>query len=334
MGNSPSQAMDSHLNLLADSEGTARDQGDRETLMCWDWRAWDYYVHCVERRLVLDAMKKLTGRYIQEPTRTDFLQEIVSLKAETDRLILRSQAFVDEKYGLQVDEMIKASGGRAERLADQTGSFAVSVQHLSNQQSARMSTLSDNTIDSTARLMVPENQLIPRSADVGHRTSMFVCNCADDVAEVFSSMKRAEAAVATMLRQEHEANHDNQVTQGQSTAHPRNPYANSSMSAFPVRATYAAATDHTDKVIGAEVYNMDQLRSLSKGLDLYARRGGLMTLARRLYDDAAAYYSRIRVPRQTPRGIIRSSKITISPEVIAAPVEQGGFGILPPGEYE
>jgi hypothetical protein len=69
------------------------------------------------------------------------------------------------------------------------------------QQSSRMTTLSSNTLIGTARLIVRHPELIPGHGDVRHRTSMFICNRADDVAEICATMKAAETAVLTMLKQ-------------------------------------------------------------------------------------------------------------------------------------
>jgi hypothetical protein len=59
---SPTQAMTRHLKLLAASEGPAKYQHDEKTLMCWDWQAWDHFIHCAERRLLLGYRRERSRR--------------------------------------------------------------------------------------------------------------------------------------------------------------------------------------------------------------------------------------------------------------------------------
>jgi hypothetical protein len=110
--------MTEHLELLATSYAPHSNQHNGKTLLCWDWRPWDYYVHCVEKRLILDAMERLTDRYVKGPARVDILDELKDIKADTDQLILDSQCFANESYMTEVDCIIKGSGGPTNHWGD------------------------------------------------------------------------------------------------------------------------------------------------------------------------------------------------------------------------
>lgn len=284
-------------------------------------------MHCAEHRITLNAMDRLTRRYIKGGAHDDISRELESLKTGADEMIFRSQAFANEKYSAQVDEMIAASYGRAERLAGHTGRFAVSVEHPNGQKSGRMSNVDGNS----TRLTVQDEEFIPGRADVVHYTSMFMCSRADDVAEVFSSMKAAEQAVQTMLNQGHEANPKGQDIQVRSMVYLRNLYDRGSLCASPASATHAAAASYPTMGVGTDAAFSDKLRSLANGLDMWARCGGSISMARRLYDDALKFFSKPRVWLPQPNGKRHFVTVRVPPEVVEAAPEHGGLGILPPG---
>ncbi|KAJ5489506.1 hypothetical protein N7539_004396 [Penicillium diatomitis] len=333
IGECPRQAMKRYLNSIIGTEGLGSSQYDGVTLLCWDWRAWDHYVHCVERRLMLNAMERLTERYVCGPALPDILAELQQLKAGTDELICKSRWYAAEQYKKQVDEMISVSGGSASRLNNCTGRFAVSVKMPLDQQLDRRSLLSGTSNIDSSRLVIWDSWLIPGSADVRHRTSMFVCNRADDVAEILRSMNHAEAVISTALAQDHKTDSKEEVTQIRSMVYLRSPRPSGSIRAFPVRAMYAAATAHPDKIASIQASYAAKLRSLAKALDTWARCGGWIGMARVLYDDALKFFSKTRVWQYTAAGGRAPVDVRVPREIIEASPERGGLGISPPGVY-
>lgn len=129
-----------------------------------------------------------------------------------------------------------------------------------------------------------------------------------------------------MLEQGHRANPKKQVMQWGTLVYLRILYANGSMRAFPARSTYAPATGHPDKGAGSEVAYYGKLRAVSKGLDMWVRRGGFMPMARALYEDAFQFFSRTRV--YLPVNTIttrRTIRVRIDRNVIGAAPEHGGW---------
>jgi hypothetical protein len=124
IGTTPNQAMTEHLNLLAISSGPDSNKDNLKPLPCWAWCAWDYYVHCVERRLILDAMEGLTRRYVKGRALSDVLNELIDIRADTDGLIRESQSFADAWYKTEADRIIEGSGGRDKSLEQYAGKFA------------------------------------------------------------------------------------------------------------------------------------------------------------------------------------------------------------------
>lgn len=337
IGESPVQAMARYIHPMTATEGKDGYIAEDKALLCWNWQVWDHFVHCAERKLMLHAMRTLTERHIREPQKADMLTELDKLIAGTEALIFRSQSYADERYRAAVDEIIVASEGQARRLPRHTGKYAVYIEHPNGQQSGRSSRLEDNTITGTARLRVRDSELLGRTASLRHRTSLFVCNRADDVTEVFRRYQDAVAAVSTLLEQGHRAN-KKQVVQWRSMVYLRTLYAGGSVRAFPARSVYAAATAHPDKgeaSSGDDAF-YEKLRSISKGLDMWAWRGGFMRMAEVLYEDARKFFSRTRIwlPKDKRAGKKQHfRRVRVPPEVLAAAPENGGLGILPPGQY-
>ncbi|KAJ5121006.1 uncharacterized protein N7515_008967 [Penicillium bovifimosum] len=145
IGESPTQAMARHLNLAVASERRDVDMHDGKVIMCWDWQAWDHLVHSAERVLVLQAMLKMSRKYLSGAILKDVETELLALVASADELVFRSQAYADERYSQVVDDIITASEGRARRLPGHAGQFAISIDKPNGQQSGRKSTLEGNT---------------------------------------------------------------------------------------------------------------------------------------------------------------------------------------------
>ncbi|CCD33020.1 RNA dependent RNA polymerase [Aspergillus foetidus dsRNA mycovirus] len=332
IGESPAETMGRHINLIAASEGPAHYLSDGRILVAWDWSKWDHYVHVAEHMVVLKAMRQLIRRYIRQEVATDMLREIDRIEEGHRVAIFRCQAYADDHYSRVVDEIIKGSGGRARRVGD----TAVEVTNPAGQQSGRRTTLEVNTIIGTSRLLVRDSELLGRGASLRSRTSMYVLNRADDVAEVFRKYQEGKAAVEKMLEQGHLANPKKQVAQWRSIVYFRILYAGGAMRPFPPRAVYAAASGHPNKGSGGELDAISKLRSISSGLEMWARRGGWLGMARALYDDAERFFSKTRVwtrachlnPKHPP------DVVRLSPALLHAAPENGGAGILPVGVYE
>jgi hypothetical protein len=169
IGTTPNLAMTEHLELLAASYGPYSNQHNGKTLLSWVWSAWDYYVYCMDKRLILDPMERLTDRYVQGPARVDVLDELIDIKADTDELILESQSFGNECYKTEVGRIIKGSGGRDKSLGRYTSKFAASARLPAGQDLG----LSDDSLKDTApRLTVGHTEPIPNQPTVYHRTSL------------------------------------------------------------------------------------------------------------------------------------------------------------------
>ncbi|UQZ09636.1 RNA-dependent RNA polymerase [Fusarium solani alternavirus 1] len=331
MGESPAETMARHLNLVSASCGPAHYLADGRVLVAWDWSKWDHFVHLAEHVVVLQAMGDLVRRYVREGVREEMLAELEYIERGHREAVFRSQVFADEQYGKIVDQVIADSAGRAQRLND----TSVLVRNPAGQQSGRRTTLEVNTIIGTSRLLVRDAELLGSMAHLRNRSSVYVLNRADDVAEVFSCYKKGVDAVNKMLEQGHRANPKKQVAQWRSIVYFRILYCNGAMRAFPPRAVYAACSGHPDKGSGSETSPVEKLRSVSSGLEMWARRGGWMGMAKALYDDARRFYSKTRVWTKESwlHGAAPKTTILDSRTLEAAP-ECGGMGILPVGVYE
>ncbi|UPH33984.1 RNA-dependent RNA polymerase [Cordyceps chanhua alternavirus 1] len=332
IGESPADTMARHLNLVVASKGPVQYLSDGRILVAWDWSKWDHYVHMAEHLVVVRTMRKLVSRYVRPEVAPDMLRELDVLERGHREAIFRSQAFADEHYSRLVDDIVSGSGGRAKRLND----TSVWVREPAGQQSGRRSTLETNTIIGTSRLLVRDAEITGRSASLKSRTSIYVLNRADDVAELFESYAAGKRAVEAMLAQGHLANPKKQVAQWRSIVYFRVLYSGGAMRAFPPRAVYAAASGHPNKGSGSEQSGIDKLRSVSTGLEMWARRGGWMTMAKALYADAEDFFLRTRIWTQechlNPRA--QPVRFKLAPEVLHAAPESGGVGVLPPGQYE
>ncbi|QYY49562.2 RdRp [Fusarium oxysporum alternavirus 1] len=331
MGESPAETMARHLHLVHASIGPARYLSDGRVLVAWDWSKWDHYVHLAEHVVVLMAMRDLVKRYVRGDVAQEMLDELDYIERGHREAVFRSQVFADEQYGALVDKIIGESRGRAVRLND----TSVLVKEPAGQQSGRRTTLEVNTIIGTSRLLVRDSELTGAGAHLRNRTSMYVLNRADDVAEVFSCYKKGVAAVEKMLEQGHRANPKKQVAQWRSIVYFRILYCGGAMRAFPPRAVYAACSGHPDKGSGSETSPVEKLRSVSSGLEMWARRGGWMPMAKALYEDALKFFSKTRVWTKESWVSKKPPKVTIlDPGTLRAAPECGGLGILPVGEYE
>nr|WBU10533.1 RNA-dependent RNA polymerase [Ilyonectria crassa alternavirus 1] len=333
IGESPTQAMARHAQLVGASRGQRVYMRDGRLLTAWDWQKWDHFYHNAEKVIVLQTMRELTGNHVRSEVRSEMMREIDDLIGKHSKMVYRSQAFADEYYGKLADEVIAKSGGRAYRLDGREGDVSIMVETPNGQQSGRKTTLECNTIVGTSRLLVRDAELLRTHASLGHRVAMYSLNRADDVAEVHTCYKNGVDAVNTMLAQGHRANPKKQVSQWRSVVYLRILYAGGTMRAFPPRAVYAAATGHPDKGAGSESAFMDKLKSASKGLDMWVRRGGFMRMAQALYADIERFFSKTRV--WSVRGDKRKFEVkTIPRAVLHAAPENNGLGILPPGVYE
>jgi hypothetical protein len=332
IGESPPETMARHINLVVASRGASHYLADGRILVAWDWSKWDHFVHMAEWLVVLKAMRKLVLRYVRLEVQPDMLRELDMLEAGHREAVFRSQAYADQHYSRVVDEIVKSAAGRARRL----DSTSVLVTDPAGQQSGRRSTLESNTIVGTSRLLVRDAELLGCSANLRSRTSLYVLNRADDVAEVFAKYEQGKRAVEKMLEQGHLANPKKQVAQWRSIVYFRILYAGGTMRAFPPRAVYAACSGGPNKGSGSESSGIDKLRSLATGLEMWARKGGWYGMARALYDEAERFFSKMRVwtrechlnPKKRP------DVVRIAPEVLHAAPEMGGVGILPVGQYE
>jgi hypothetical protein len=151
----------------------------------------------VEKRLILNAMERLTRRYVKGRSLSDVLNELIDIRADIDGLIRESQSFADACYKTEADCIIEGSGGRDKSLGQYAGKFAIPTRFLKGQDCG----LSHDALKDagTARLIIRDTELIPNRATVYHRTSLFACNRADDVTEVLALMKTAQIAVDTIL---------------------------------------------------------------------------------------------------------------------------------------
>ncbi|URY16699.1 putative RNA-dependent RNA polymerase [Dactylonectria torresensis alternavirus 1] len=332
IGESPTQAMARHAKLAGCTRGKRHYMVDGRLITAWDWMKWDHFYHCAEKVLVLQAMRRLTARWLRGEVRGQLIAEIDDLISKHEEMVYRSQTYADAEYSKRVDELIAQHGDRASRLPGDAGATSVLIKRPNGQQSGRKTTLECNTIVGTARLLVRDAELLGRRAALGHRVALYTLNRADDVAEVHATYAAGVAAVNKMIEQGHRANPKKQVAQWRSVVYLRNLYAGGSMRAFPPRAVYAAATGHPDKGAGSESSYMDKLRSVSKGLDMWMRRGGWMRMARCLYADAEKFFSSTRVWHDHG-GVRRFSRVKIAVAVLRAAPENGGLGILPPGCY-
>lgn len=333
IGESPVQAMVRHCKLVGNTIGRQHYMRDGRLITAWDWMKWDHFYHNAEKVMVLQVMRELTARYIRHEVRGEMLAELDDLIGKHHQMVYRSQAYADEEYGRRVDELLAKYPGKAKRLDGREGETSILVVEPNGQQSGRKTTLEGNTIVGTARLLVRDAELLGKTAHLKHRTALYVLNRADDVAEIHATYERGVAAINKMLEQGHRANPKKQVAQWRSVVYLRILYAGGAMRAFPPRAVYAAATGHPNKGAGAETAFYDKLRSCSKGLDMWVRRGGWMRMARAIYDDVEHFFSRTRVWYDTG-GKRRAHVIRIAKDVLHAAPEHGGLGILPPGEYE
>nr|BDQ13829.1 RNA-dependent RNA polymerase 4 [Diaporthe alternavirus 1] len=338
VGESPIQAMERHLRTVGMADDYDGYRFDGQVLVCWDWRAFDHFVHCAERKLMLQAMVQLTERFCRGEARRDMLHELDQLIAGTEELIFRSRAFAEDKYKEAVEQILSKEPGRATRLAGHAGQYAIAVKNPQGQQSGRFSTLLGNTVIGTTRLLVRDAELMGRTADLRHRTSIFVLNRADDVAELFSEFQLAVKAIQTMLDQGHKANPKKQLVQWRACIYLRILYAGGTMRAFPARAIYAAATASPPKGTGGDMTIAEKLGSIAKGLDMYVRRGFLSKMAGALYDDARRFFSRGRLwlppDSRGRRPKQRFMRVQIAREVLEGATEHGGMGVLPPGQYD
>lgn len=66
-------------------------KSDGRVLMCWDWQAWDHFFHATERMLILQAMLKMSEKYLQGVVLRDVRAELLTLIKSTDRLVLASE---------------------------------------------------------------------------------------------------------------------------------------------------------------------------------------------------------------------------------------------------
>ncbi|BAV56306.1 RNA-dependent RNA polymerase [Fusarium poae alternavirus 1] len=333
IGESPTEAMARHAQLVGATRGSRVYKFDGRLLTAWDWQKWDHFYHNSEKVIVLQVMRELTGHFVRPAVKAEMLRELDDLIDKHSRMVYRSQAFADEYYGKLADEVIASSNGRAYRLDGREGEVSIMIEKPNGQQSGRKTTLEANTIVGTSRLLVRDAELLGTRASVKNRVALYSLNRADDVAEVHACYKRGVDAVNTMLAQGHRANPKKQVAQWRSVVYLRILYAGGSMRAFPPRAVYAAASGHPDKGAGSESAFIDKLKSCSKGLDMWVRRGGFMRMAQALYADVERFFSKTRV------WAIKGDKRTFTTKVIpvaalrAAP-ENNGLGILPPGVYE
>nr|WPT28599.1 RNA-dependent RNA polymerase [Colletotrichum fioriniae alternavirus 1] len=333
IGESPTQAMARHAQLVGATRGKRCYQSEGKLITAWDWMKWDHYYHNSEKVIILQVMRELTAHHVRSDARPQMLAELDDLISKHFEMVYRSQAYADEYYGKLADEVIASSGGRARRLDGEAGKTSILISMPNGQQSGRKTTLECNTLVGTSRLLVRDAELTGGRASLGNRTALYVLNRADDVAEVHATYEKGVAAVNAMLLQGHRANPKKQVAQWRSVVYLRILYAGGSMRAFPPRAVYAAATGHPDKGAGSEVSFLDKLKSASKGLDMWVRRGGFMRMAQAIYADIERFFSKTRV--WTTMGDKRSFKIrTVPPAVLHAAPECGGLGILPPGVYE
>jgi hypothetical protein len=332
IGESPTQAMTRHAQLVGASRGQAGYMADGHLLTAWDWQKWDHYYHAAEKLLVLRAMRELSEEFMPDNLKREMVEQLDALYEHHETLVYRAQSFADDYYGKKVDDLIAKYPERIKRLDGEEGRVSVLVKNPNGQQSGRYSTLESNTIVGTSRLIVRDAELMGKSPHLGHRVALYRLNRADDVAEVHSTYKRGVAAVEMMLRQGHRANPKKQVSQWRSIVYLRILYAGGSMRAFPARAVYAAASGHPEKGQGAEISFMDKLKSISKGLDMWVRRGGFMAMAQALYSDAEEYFRKTRVWTKR-RGAPTATRVVVPVEVIRAAPENKGLGILPPGSY-
>jgi len=331
IGESPAETMARHLHLVQASVGPARYLHDGRVLVAWDWSKWDHFVHLAEHVVVLQAMRDLVRMYVREGVREEMLAEIDYIERGHREAVFRSQVFADEQYGRVVDSVIAGSKGRAVRLNE----TSVLVKDPAGQQSGRRTTLEVNTIIGTSRLLVRDSELLNVGANLRSRTSLYCLNRADDVAEVFATYRRGVEAVNMMLGQGHRANPKKQVAQWRSIVYFRILYAGGAMRAFPPRAVYAACSGHPNKGNGGEISPVDKLRSISSGLEMWARRGGWMKMAKALYEDARKFFSKVRVWTKESYLSGRAPRTTIIDEMtLRAAPENGGMGVLPVGEYE
>lgn len=164
IGESPAQTMARHINLAVTSERLMSYKSDGRVLMCWDWQAWDHFVHAVERVLILQAMLKMSETYLQGVVLHDVGAELLTLIESADKLVFRSQSYADERYASMVDGILPKAGGRARRLPGYGGRFAIKVNQPNGQQSGRRSTLEGNTLIGTTRLLVRDAELLGRDA--------------------------------------------------------------------------------------------------------------------------------------------------------------------------
>nr|UXE43348.1 RNA-dependent RNA polymerase [Fusarium avenaceum alternavirus 1] len=333
IGESPTQAMARHAQLVGATRGSRVYIQDGRLLTAWDWQKWDHYYHNAEKVIILHVMRELTGTFVRPGVKKEMMAELDDLIDKHSQMVYRSQAFADEYYGKLADEVIAKSKGRAYRLDGKEGEVSIMVKAPNGQQSGRKTTLEANTIVGTSRLLVRDSEILGKNASLNNRVALYSLNRADDVAEVHATYAMGVKAVNTMLAQGHRANPKKQVSQWRSIVYLRILYAGGSMRAFPPRAVYAAATGHPDKGAGAENAFFDKLKSCSKGLDMWVRRGGFMRMAQALYADVERFFSKTRV--WSVRGDKRSfvtKKIPLA--VLRAAPENNGLGILPPGMYE
>nr|WBO25917.1 RNA-dependent RNA polymerase [Fusarium nanum alternavirus 1] len=333
IGESPTEAMARHAQLVGASRGSRVYQFDGRLLTAWDWQKWDHFYHNAEKVIVLQVMRELTGLHVKPAVRKEMINELDDLIGKHSKMVYRSQAFADEYYGKLADEVIAKSKGRAYRLDGREGEVSIMIEQPNGQQSGRKTTLEANTIVGTSRLLVRDAELLGTNASLKNRVALYSLNRADDVAEVHDCYKRGVDAINTMLAQGHRANPKKQVAQWRSVVYLRILYAGGSMRAFPPRAVYAAATGHPDKGAGSESAFIDKLKSCSKGLDMWTRRGGFMRMAQALYADVERFFSKTRV--WAIKGTTRSCTTKVIPvQALRAAPENNGLGILPPGVYE
>ena len=327
IGESPIECMTRHLSIAAVSERDW-DSTDERVLAAWDYSKWDHYVMQAERLIACDVMAELAKQYVRPTVLKEMLRELEIVRQGQESAIFRSRAYMVDDFRARADEAIRAAGGRARRVADDS----VLLLEYAGQLSGRRSTLEGNTIISRGRLAVRDSELR------AHERSEYLLNRADDVLEVYGKWVHARDAIDVMLQQGHKANPKKQVVQVRTGVYFRILYANGSMRGFPARAVYAAATGGP-QVNGEFGVNMiERLRSLSSALDRLARRGSNYTICRALYSEAEGYYSDIRLelfPKEKDTGgtgiFVRHP--VPKAQIRAAP-ENGGAGILPPGEYQ
>jgi hypothetical protein len=333
IGESPVQAMARHCHLIGNTVGRDCYMRDGRLLTAWDWMKWDHFYHNAEKVMVLQVMKRLTARYIRTEVRGEMLYELDDLIGKHKQMVFRSQAYADEEYSKRVDELLAKFPERARRLDGEDGKTSILIQQPNGQQSGRKSTLDGNTIVGSARIRVRDAELLGKQAHLKHRTALYLLNRADDVAEIHATYMNGVRAVNKMMEQGHRANPKKQVAQWRSVVYLRILYCGGAMRAFPPRAVYAATTGHPNKGAGSETAYYDKLRSCSKGLDMWVRRGGWLRMARAIYEEVEQYFSKTRVWYETG-GKRRVHVVRIKRAVIRAAPEHGGLGILPPGLFE